>query len=111
MTENDLIVRAVRRFGIYGANESLDNGDYEFLSETFANALDELEPLGLALWTIDDTPARYADAFIDYAAPSFLPTFGAYAGNPEADRALAARKLRILTREAFPISSTQPDYF
>lgn len=111
MTLNDLVTRALRRFGVYSSSESISNDDYEFVAQAFTNAMDELIPLGLALWTLDHVPDRYAEAFTDYASPNFLPTFGIEVGDPDIVRTRAERRLRILTRDAYPLSSQGPDYF
>lgn len=108
MTLNDLVTRALRRFGVYSSSESISNDDYEFVSDAFTSALSEIEAEGLAVWTIDDTPETYVEAFVDYAAPSFLPAFGV---EPTSSREQALIRLKRLISPRWGNVPSQAEYF
>lgn len=110
MTLAELRTLALQQTGIVPIGREPSAKDAAFVGNALTRALAELEPEGLALWTIDDTPDEFADAFILFAAPSFARPYGKDEYNLDTKRAALAR-LREIAADRNPSSVGEAEFF
>lgn len=115
MTLAELRALALQKHGIYAAGETASSEDATFVDGVLTRALAQLASPShdIAVWTIDDTPDAYAEAFVDFASPDFLPAFGMDMdpASREAVRAFALRRLRELVRDTRASAPGTAEYF
>lgn len=113
MTLNDLATLALQTFGIVAIGRTPAAKDATFAQNALTRALDMLgtPAYDIALWTIDDTPDAYADAFIEFAAPAFVPYGTVSKDEGQALRLAGLRKLRELTADVRASEPGTADYF
>lgn len=110
MTLAELRTLALQQTGIVAIGREPSAKDAAFVGNALTRALARLEPEGLALWTIDDTPDEFVDAFILFAAPMFAPTYGKPEYNLDVERA-ALRRLREIAADRNSSPVGEAEYF
>lgn len=113
MTLSELATLALQKLGITAIGRTPSAKDSTFAQNALTRALAQLETpaYDLAVWTITDTPDAYADAFIEFTAPAFVP-YGAIAMGDALDmQRVGLGKLRELVRDTRASAPGTAEYF
>lgn len=113
MTLTDLSTLALQTYGIVAIGRAPSSKDATFAQGALTRALAQLAapPHDIAVWTIEATPDAYADAFIEFAAPAFVPYGAMGTGEAQALKSAGLAKLRELTRGTRATAPGTADYF
>lgn len=111
MTLAELRDHLLRYIGVLGAGDAAASAEDADLAETvLANCQDELDKLGVSLWTTADVPSYAVEGICTYAAPSIAPSFGKAAEYPLQLKSIGLRMLREVTQDQRTSIGTA-DYF
>lgn len=113
MTLSDLATLALQTLGITPIGRTPSSKDSTFAQNALTRALAELATPAhdIAVWTISDTPNAYANAFIEFTAPAFVPYGVIGMADAQAMKAAGLAKLRELTRDTRASAPGTAEYF